>query len=298
MPGLIGAVEAGGTKFVLALARPDGTVIERARIDTRDGQTTLREMTAWFAATQARHGSIDAFGIASFGPIGIDPGQDDYGTFLTTVKPGWQGASFTQALASFDVPVNIDTDVNGAALGEALAGAGRGRRVVAYTTVGTGIGSGIVKDGAVVTGLSHFETGHLRPPHDISRDPFPGSCIYHGDCCEGLASGTAIRARWGAELGEVADPQAIALIGSYLGHLAATLAAFHMPEVLIFGGGVMKTPGLLDALREATRESLAGYLDYYDRDLSEIVVPPQLGDDAGITGAISLGRQAMENIPS
>ncbi|QKG72448.1 ROK family protein [Erythrobacter mangrovi] len=298
MPGLVGAVEAGGTKFVLALARPDGTVIERTRIDTQDGQNTLRELTAWFAAAQARHGSIDAFGIASFGPIGIDPGQADYGTFLTTVKPGWQGASFTQALAGFDVPVKIDTDVNGAALGEALAGAGRGRRVVAYTTVGTGIGSGIVKDGAVVTGLSHFETGHLRPPHDLSRDPFEGSCPYHGDCCEGLASGTAIRARWDAELGEVTDPQAVALIGHYLGHLAATLAAFHMPEVFIFGGGVMKTPGLLEALRTTMRQSLAGYLAYYDRDLDEIVVAPELGDDAGITGAISLGRQAMEKTPS
>lgn len=296
MPGLIGAVEAGGTKFVLALARADGSIVERTRFATRDAATTLREMVEWFSAAQASHGSIGAFGIASFGPIGIDPVRPDYGRFLTTVKPGWQGASFVEALAGFGVPVVVDTDVNGAALGEAFAGAGRGKRVVCYTTVGTGIGSGIVKDGAIVGGLSHYETGHLRIPHDPDRDPFPGSCTYHGDCSEGLASGTAIHARWGAELGAVEDPQALPLIGGYLGHLAATLASFHMPEVLIFGGGVMKTPGLIDEVRTAMRASLGGYLTYYDRDLADVVVAPQLGDDAGLTGAIALARHKLETI--
>lgn len=294
MSDLIGAVEAGGTKFVLALARSDGTIIERTRIETRDGETTLREMAEWFETAQADNGPIGAFGIASFGPIGIDPSHPDYGTFLTTVKPGWQGANFIRALAGFDVPVAIDTDVNGAALGEAIAGAGRGKRVVAYTTVGTGIGTGIVKDGAPVSGLSHYEIGHLRPPRDTARDPFAGHCVYHGDCCEGLASGPAIRARWGSDLSELADPARTALIGEYLGHLAATIAAFHMPEVLIFGGGVMKAPGLVEATRAAMRASLAGYLAYYDRDLTDIVVAPRLGDDAGITGAIALARHKLE----
>lgn len=294
MADLIGAVEAGGTKFVLAITDAGGAIVDRTRIDTRGGAETLAEMADWFDTAQRPHGRIAAFGIASFGPIGIDPGASDYGTLLTTVKPGWQGASFRDALAYFNVPLAIETDVNGAALGEAIAGAGQGRGVVAYTTVGTGIGTGIVKNGAVVSGLSHYETGHLRVPRDPVRDPFPGICAYHGDCCEGLASGPAIRERWGSDLSDLADPAAVGLIGTYLGHLAATLAAFHMPEVLIFGGGVMKAPGLIEEIRSAMRENLAGYLDYYNRDLGGIVVAPQLGDDAGITGAIALGRNALE----
>ncbi|MCP9223530.1 ROK family protein [Erythrobacter sp. LQ02-29] len=291
--GLIAAIEAGGTKFVLAIAREDGTILARTRLDTGHPSVTLPACAEWFERAAAEHGAIEAFGIASFGPIGIDPARPDYGTFLTTVKPGWQGASFPQALARFGVPMAIDTDVNGAALGEAMAGAGRGHNVVAYTTVGTGIGTGVVKDGRPTAGLSHYETGHLRPPRDRARDPFSGICTYHGDCCEGLASGPAIRARWSKDLSELADPEATRLIADYLGHLAATIAQFHMPEVMIFGGGVMKAPGLIEDLREATRQSLAGYLAYYHRDLADIVVAPELGDDAGITGAIALGRLAL-----
>lgn len=292
--GLIGAVEAGGTKFVLALARPDGTVIERKRIETRSGATTLAEMRDWFDAAQSRHGKIGSFGIASFGPIAIDPEKANYGTLLTTVKPAWIGASYTEALNGFDAPIAIDSDVNGAALGEAMAGAGMGHGTVAYVTVGTGIGAGIVKNGSVISGHSHYEAGHLRLPHDRTVDPFDGVCVYHGDCCEGLASGPAIRARWGDDLSGLSDPAKTALIGQYLGNLAASIAALHMPEVLIFGGGVMKAPGLIENVRASMRTSLAGYLGYYDRDLSEIVVPPKLGDDAGISGAIALGQNIRE----
>lgn len=295
MGKLIGAVEAGGTKFVLALANSVNEVLDRAVITTRTPAETFAEMIAWFDAAQARYGRIGAFGIGSFGPIGTDPAKPDFAAFTTTPKPGWSGASFVEALAAFGVPLALDTDVNAAALGEAIAGAGVGRNVIAYTTVGTGIGSGIVKNGKVASGLSHYEAGHLRVPHDRDTDPFDGVCAYHGDCCEGLASGPAIRERWGQDLSILDDPAKTALIGNYIGHLAAALASLHMPEVLIFGGGVTKSPGLLEAVRRSMRQSLAGYLTYYDRDLADIVVSPMLGDDAGITGAIILGYNIMES---
>jgi fructokinase len=290
---LIGAVEAGGTKFVLAIADAQGTIRARARIDTRTPAETFPEMAAFFAA----HGPLSGIGIASFGPIDINPASDAYGTFTTTPKPGWSGARFHDALGHLGAPILVDTDVNGAALGEWLAGAGQGCETLAYTTVGTGIGTGVLHEGISRGGISHLEAGHIRVPRDGLRDPFSGCCPFHGDCLEGLASGPAIVARWGIPLNEVArqQPDAIALIAAYLADLAATLVLLHMPDRLIFGGGVIKTPGLLQALRDQTEARLAGYVVHprLDPGLRTYIAAPALGDDAGITGAIALGQRAV-----
>lgn len=290
---MLGAIEAGGTKFVLALADASGALRERGRIDTRTPAETFGEVAAFFRAAQAQHGPIAAFGVASFGPIEIDPASPAYGTFTTTPKPGWSGARFGDVLGEFGAPLAIATDVDGAALGEALHGAGRGCRTVAYTTVGTGIGTGVVTGGRPLAGSSHYEAGHVRVPHDRARDRFAGVCPFHGDCLEGLASGPAIAKRWGHDLSEASAEQ-VELIAGYLGDFAATLVLTHMPDRLIFGGGVIKAPGLIEALREATRASLAGYIAAWEGDLSDRIVPPALGDDAGITGAIELARRAAQ----
>lgn len=288
----IGAVEAGGTKFVLALADADGTALEQARIDTRTPAETFADMRQWFDVAAADHGPIGAFGVGSFGPIGIDPTRPDYATFTTTPKPGWSGASFRDALARFQAPLALDTDVNAAALGESLAGAGRGCGSLAYTTIGTGIGTGVVKDGAALAGWSHYECGHLLVRRDPARDPFAGVCPFHGDCLEGLASGPAIKARWGHDL-SIADEEQVALIADYAAQLATALVLLHRPERLIFGGGVMKTRGAVDQVRLFTRAKLAGYIAEWDEDLTARIVLPELDDDAGITGAIELGRRAL-----
>ena len=293
MAELIGAVEGGGTKFVLAIARADdGVVIERHRLQTETADVTFSQMAEWFAAAQSRHGAIAAFGIASFGPLGIDPMAADYGRISTTPKPGWSGASYVDALADFNAPLEIDSDVNGAAVGEWLAGAGQGVSTLAYTTVGTGVGTGVVKHGRPLSGFSHYESGHLLTRRDPARDAYDGCCPYHGDCLEGLASGPAVLKRWGHDLSE-ATPDQIELIASYIADLAASLVLLHMPDRLIFGGGVMKAPGIMESLRVQTRAKLNGYVSAYDMDLSDRIVLPGLGDDAGITGAIELGRSAL-----
>lgn len=289
----IGAVEAGGTKFVLALADHDGDVCDQTLVTTRSPSETFAEMQEWFETAAARHGPIGAFGIGSFGPIGLDPTKPDFATFTTTPKPGWSGASFVAALAGFDAPLALETDVNAAALGEWLAGAGRGCGSLAYTTIGTGVGSGVLKDGAVLSGWSHYESGHLLVRRDPARDPFEGVCPFHGDCLEGLASGPAINARWGHDLSTAGADQ-IGLIADYAAQLAAALVLLHRPQRLIFGGGVMKAPGMIEQLRILTREKLAGYIAEWDEDLSARIVLPELGDDSGITGAIELGRRALE----
>ncbi len=289
----IGAVEAGGTKFVLAVADAGGQIIDRARIDTRTPAETFPEMAAFFA----RHAPLAGIGIASFGPIDINPASPGYGTFTTTPKPGWSGARFHDALAGLGAPILVDTDVNGAALGEWLAGAGKGCETLAYTTVGTGIGTGVLHQGLSRGGIGHLEAGHIRPARDPQRDPFAGRCPFHGDCLEGLASGPAIIDRWGVPLDEAAKshPDAIPLVASYLADLAVTLVLLHMPDRLIFGGGVMKTPGLLESLRARTEARLAGYVVHprLDPGLATYITAPALGDDAGITGAIALGQRAL-----
>lgn len=290
---IIGAVEAGGTKFVLAVANPVDKALDRAVIATRTPSETFAEMTGWFEAAAARHGRIGAFGIGSFGPIELDPGKPDFACFTTTPKPGWPGASFVEVLAGFEAPINLDTDVNAAALGEWLKGAGRGCRSISYTTIGTGIGSGVLKDGAVLSGWSHYESGHLLVRRDPARDSFEGVCPFHGDCLEGLASGPAIQARWGHDLSSASADQ-IALVADYAAQLAAALVLLHRPERLIFGGGVMKAPGMIGQLRLLTRDKLAGYIAEWDEDLTARIVMPELGDNAGITGAIELGRRALE----
>jgi len=293
---LIGAIEAGGTKFIAALATADGKIVARTRIPTQTPDTCFPALVAFFAQAQKEHGSIAAFGVASFGPIDIDPASPAYGTFTTTPKPGWQGARFHDALGQFGVPIVVDTDVNGACLGEWQKGAGQGCRTVAYTTVGTGIGTGIVRNGHSLMGFSHFESGHILVPHNRDADPFPGSCPYHGDCVEGLAAGPAIQQRWGKSLDQLADDHgAVDLVGNYIAHLASTLVLLHMPDRLIFGGGVMKTPGLVQSVRRQTAAFLHGYVSHprLDAGLERYIVTPGLGDDAGITGAIALGVKAL-----
>ncbi|MFM5950115.1 MAG: ROK family protein [Novosphingobium sp.] len=296
MSRLIGAIEAGGTKFVLALAQEDGAVLAETRIATRTPAECFPDVAAFFEQAATAHGPIAAFGVGSFGPIDIDPASPGYGTFTTTPKPGWSGASYREALDRFDAPIVVDTDVNGAALGEWERGAGQGCRTLAYTTVGTGIGTGVLRDGQSLMGFSHFESGHIPVPHDLALDPFEGFCPYHGDCLEGLAAGPAIERRWGTSLSKLASPaDRIELIAGYVSQLAVSLILLHMPDRLIFGGGVMKTPGLIPALRKATEARLAGYIQapQLDPGLEQYIVPPGLGDEAGITGAIALGRKAL-----
>lgn len=293
---LIGAIEAGGTKFIAALARADGTILAQQRIPTRTPAECFPALAAFFRSASEAHGPIGAFGIASFGPIDIDPASPTYGTFTTTPKPGWAGARFHDVLGAFGVPIVVETDVNGAALAEWTSGAGRGCTTLAYTTIGTGVGTGVVRAGKPLMGFSHYESGHIPVPHDRQRDPFAGRCPFHGDCLEGMAAGPAIIERWGASLSDLGSPaDKLDLIAGYIAQLAVSLVLLHMPDRLIFGGGVMKTPGLIEALRPATERRLAGYVRarQLDPGLKDYIVGPALGDAAGITGAIALGRAAL-----
>ena len=194
------------------------------------------------------------------------------------------------------MPVALDTDVNAAAVGELRWGAGRDVESLCYLTVGTGVGAGLVLGGAPVHGLLHPEAGHLRIPHDRARDPFDGSCPFHGDCWEGLASGHALRARWGADPAGL--PDAHPAWDLEAGYIAAGILAIVMiasPQRVIAGGGVMERPGLMGGVRRELTRLLGGYLQRPELtgDLTNFLVAPQLGDDAGVLGAIALAADRL-----
>ncbi len=294
MSRLFGGVETGGTWCVCAVGRGPGEIEADTRFRTASPPETLERIVAFFAG-QPR---CERIGIGSFGPVDVRPGSPTWGHVTTTPKPGWQHTAVAPVIAEqLGVPVSFDTDVNAAAVGEHRWGAGRGTASLCYLTVGTGIGGGLLLDGRPVHGLVHPEVGHLRIPHDRERDPFPGVCPTHGDCWEGLAAGPAIGQRWDADPRELPDEHpAWALQADYtaLGILAVVMVA--SPERVIVGGGVMDHPGLLPAVRARLVALDAGYLPtplLGDR-VDEYLVAPELGDDAGMLGAIALAQLATD----
>jgi len=292
-----GGVEAGGTKFLCAVGTGPQDIRAETRIPTTTPDETLGAAVAFFRR-QAEQGKLAAVGIASFGPVDLDPGSPGYGYTTTTTKPGWSrtdlAGTFRRRLA---VPVGFDTDVNGAALGEHRWGAARGLDTFIYLTVGTGIGGGGMCGGSLLHGLVHPEMGHTRIPHDLERDPFPGSCPYHGDCLEGLASGPAMEQRWGRRPETLPpDHPAWQLEAHYLSLALANYICTLSPRRIVMGGGVMRQEQLFPAVRSEVLLLLKGYLPSPAllQDVDDYIVPPGLGDRSGVLGALALARLARQ----
>jgi fructokinase len=296
-PSLYGAIEAGGTKFICAVAHGIDQVLAATRIPTTTPTATLQAVLEFFAAQEATHGKFSGIGIASFGPLGLRKHTPDYGYILDTPKLQWSRTDLVSPFTErFHCPVAIDTDVNAAALAEARHGAGRGCDVVVYITVGTGIGGGVCIDGKPLHGSQHPEMGHIRVLRHAQDRDFEGACPFHGDCLEGLASGAAILARYGETL-DALPPGHVAteIIGFYLGQLAVNVCLLLSPQKIIFGGGVMQHAGLLQEIQRVTGSLLNNYagLGSSSAALQQLVVAPGLGDRAGINGALVLGLTAL-----
>ena len=296
-PVLYGGIEGGGTKFVCSVARSPTDVIESATFVTTSPQATLAECVEFFRATQKRHGALGAVGFSCFGPLELRPDAAAYGCMMSTPKAGWSGVNLLAPLrAAFSVPIALDTDVGGAALAEWQLGAGRGLSSLAYVTVGTGIGGAVAPGTPAASRLMHAEMGHI-PVRRHSRDrDFAGTCPFHGDCLEGLASGPAIVARWGNTLDALAPGhEAREIIAEYLAQLTTSIALVLSVERVVFGGGVMGDGQVMPLLREATARYLNGYLQPL-RDssrLNDYICAPALGARAGVTGALLLAQAAL-----
>lgn len=291
-PATFGCIEAGGTKFVLGVARDPDTILHNTRIATTTPEETCAAALAFFTAAQDCWGVFDAIGIAAFGPLHIDPASSDWGRIAETPKPGWSGSDLVGPFArAFECPIGLDTDVNGAILAESLWGSAVGSDVAVYVTVGTGIGGGASVHGRAVHGSRHPEMGHMIPRRHADDHGFPGLCPFHGDCLEGLVSGPAIAARWGASLSDLApDHPAHDIIAWYLAQLVIAQQAILSPQRIILGGGVLATPGLLDRVRGASARLAARYFGTVD--YATLISAPALGDRAGLLGALALAQRA------
>lgn len=289
----LGAIEAGGTKFVcLVGTRPDDLAAS-ARFPTTTPAETLAHVIGFFR----EHGPVAAVGVASFGPVERRGGHVRYGHITTTPKPGWSGADVVGPLReALGVPIGFDVDVAGAALGEGRWGAAAGADDFVYMTVGTGVGAAAVVGGRLARGVGHAEMGHMA----VARQPgdaYPGGCPYHGGCLEGLASGAALEARWGRPAEELDGPdraRAVELEAAYLAAGLRSLVYVLAPGSIVLGGGVMELPGLLPAVRAALATELAGYPGLPEHDPERLLVPSALSGAAGAYGALILAEQALE----
>ncbi|WP_068784876.1 ROK family protein [Paenibacillus phocaensis] len=287
----LGAIEAGGTKFVCGIGTDEGEVQDRISFPTTTPEETMSQVLAYFQGKE-----VEAMGIGSFGPIDPVLGSSTYGYITTTPKPHWGNYNLVGAVkAHFDIPIVFDTDVNGAALGESRWGAAKGLDNCLYITVGTGIGAGAVVGGKLIHGLSHPEMGHIvvrRHPDDT----YEGTCPYHGDCLEGLAAGPAIVKRWGVGNGAdlPADHPAWEIEAHYLAQALMNYILILSPEKIVMGGGVMKQVQLFPLIRRKVQELLSGYVQHRSliEEIDSYIVPPGLGDNAGLSGALALANLA------
>ncbi len=289
---LLGALEAGGTKMVLAVGDGSGHIADKVSIPTTDPEETMAGILAYFQKFE-----ISALGVGCFGPLDLKTSSPTFGYITSTPKLKWKNFPLVRTLADgLHVPVALDTDVNGAALAESTLGAARGLNSCLYVTVGTGIGGGLVVEGNLVHGLLHPEFGHmlLRPLKD---DPSPdGFCPYHGGCLEGLACGPAIEKRWGISAKEMKpDHPAWALEAGYLAQMCVNAIVSFSPEKIILGGGVMQQPHLFPMIRRETLRLLGGYVQHTQilNGMEDYIVPPGLDTQSGIQGAFLLAKRAL-----
>ena len=271
--------------------------LQLTTVPTTSPQATIDQIIAFFRDQAGRE--LSAVGIGAFGPVDLHPESPTFGFITSTPKVGWQQYDLASTLyRALQVPIGFDTDVNAAAAGEARWGAGRGLPNFLYLTVGTGIGGGALVNGEVIHGLLHPEMGHIRIPHDLGADPFPGSCPYHKDCLEGLASGPAMQARWGKRAQELpADHPAWALEAHYLALGLATWVCTVSPERILLGGGVMQQASLFPMIRQELLRLLNGYIDAKPllNEIDSYVAPPELGNRAGVLGAMVLAEHIYRN---
>jgi len=289
----LGAIEAGGTKFVVAVGDENGNVIEREAFPTTTPEETMENVFKFFDGKD-----IEALGLGCFGPIDPDLKSPTYGYITTTPKVGWSNYNIMKALKDrYDIPMGFDTDVNGAVLGEVYFGTAKGCDNALYFTIGTGVGGGAVVEGHLVHGLLHPEMGHMKM---IVRedDPYQGKCPYHGTCFEGLAAGPAIEERWGKKGNELPeDHPAWDLEAYYIGQALATFMLTLSPKKIILGGGVMHQKQLFPLIHKYVQQFLNGYIQKEEITTDKIkdyIVYPGLGDNAGICGALALAVNALK----
>jgi len=297
---IYGGIEAGGTKFVCAVASSPQDIRAQVVFPTTTPQTTIRQAMEFFQQGEEKYGRLSAIGIASFGPLDPNADSPTFGYITSTPKSGWSDFDFVGAVwKAFNLPIGFDTDVNGAALAEWRWGSAQGLDNFVYLTIGTGIGGGALVNGRLLHGLIHPEMGHILIPHDLQADPFPGVCPFHGDCLEGMANGPALEKRWGTRPENLPpDHPAWELEAHYIALGLVDLICTLSPQRILLGGGVMKQTQLFPLVRSKILEYLSDYVQAPQilQQIDQYVLPPGLGAQAGILGAIALAYHVATQI--
>lgn len=292
------AIDIGGTKIAVGLVDDDGTLVHQGRLPTPDGDAE----TVWAAvdtliseALTAAGGRVRGVGIGCGGPIDLSAG---------TVSPinivEWQRFPLVDRVAAVvDAPVRLHNDGLCMALGERWRGAGRGVPFMLGMVVSTGVGGGLVLDGAPYGG----RTGNAGHVGHVVVDPggAPCSCGGHG-CVETIAAGPRM-AQWArsqgwqapvdadakeladaAEAGDAIALQAFRRGATAVAAMIASVGAVCDLDLVVIGGGVAKSGALLF---DPVREALASYagLEFLH---GLRVVPAELGGEAGLVGAAAL----------
>jgi fructokinase len=286
---LFGGIEGGGTKFICAVGSDPQNIVDEIRFPTTTPVETVQQVCDFFTP---HLNQLHGIGLGSFGPVDVDPASPTYGYVTTTPKPNWANTNILGMLREkLDLPIAMDMDVVTAGLGEAKWGASVGFDPSLYLTIGTGIGGGFIVNGKPLRGLVSLEMGHIRIPRDLSLDPFRGTCPYHGDCFEGLASGPAVQARFGQRAETLSDNDPFWNVEA--GYIANALANYIFtlaPRKIIIGGGIMQKDFMLEKIRTQVKVLLNKYLNHpvLIDHMDEYIVPPALGNRSGVLGAIAL----------
>ncbi len=288
----LGALEAGGTKMVCAIGDETGKIFEQISIPTITPEETVPKMVEYF-----KKANVEALGIACFGPIDPDKISPTYGHITSTPKLPWQNYNIVKAFEdALGCPAGFDTDVNGSVLGEVTFGQAKGKKCVAYATIGTGVGVGVFIEGKLLHGMLHPEAGHVLIQRRAD-DGYPGRCPFHKNCLEGMAAGPAIEERWGKKAIELKDKKEVWDLEAY--YIAQALTGYVLtlsPEMIILGGGVMHQEQLFPMIRNYVKEMLNGYIKTEEiENMDSYIVPASLNDDQGIMGCLELARRALKD---
>lgn len=297
---LVIGLDIGGTKLAGGVLGPDARLLARRERPSRAEEGAevslgqVYEILTELVAQARGLGPLAGIGICAPGPLDPETGV----IFNPTNMPGWINIPLADEVTRrFGLPCRVENDANGAGLGEAMFGAGRGFSRVFYVTISTGIGTGIIFDRRVYHGKNGAagEGGHVSIDY---RSPVRCNCGSIG-CIEALASGTAIARRAGEIFGRRMTAQDVAhtaasgdplarqlldetaeMLGAWLGSVVSLLD----PDIIVIGGGVSR---IGDPLFQKIRETMP------QRTINPFaaqtpIVPAELQHDVGIFGAAAV----------
>ena len=289
---MYGAIEAGGTKMICALADEKLEIIDRIQFPTTSPSENIGQMIEFFSKYKDKLKSI---GLATFGPVDINTNSKTYGKILNTPKTAWRNFDFVKSLEeSLNVDVYLTTDVNAAAYGEIKQGAGLGKDSLVYYTIGTGVGGGVIQNGEFVGGRSHLELGHMVI-NKHPEDDYEGYCYAHKACLEGLAAGPSIYDRFkvlGKDL--PIDHKFWDIEAYYIGQCIYNTVLSFNPEIIVLGGGVIQKEGLIEKVRKAYKKLMNGYIEV--ENLDEYIVKPKIEGEPAIVGALLLAKENSKKV--